>query len=168
MNGNGRYDQSGFTLIELSVATAVFAMGLGSFSLLLLLAVQGTVESQHQSVAVNHADSMAQRVMMNSDAVGHYVFPMETAPHDCSPDHECTTTEMASGMIADWQRRVKAELPGGRGVVCRDASPNDGDSDDPACSGSGYPVVKVLWAEPPQANGDSPESRRVVSRLPLP
>ena len=37
-----RVTQCGFSFIELSVATAIFSMGLGSLAIMMLAAVQGT------------------------------------------------------------------------------------------------------------------------------
>jgi type IV pilus assembly protein PilV len=159
--------QNGFTLLEVSVATALFSLGLGSFSLLLLLAVQGTVETQHHSIAVHQADSLAEMILMNSDAVGHYVYPVESSPDSCAPGLDCSPEQIAASTLARWQQSLGQQLPGGRGLVCLDSSPYDGDPDNPACSGSGGPVIKILWREPSSNPETGVEVKRVVSNLPI-
>jgi hypothetical protein len=68
---------------------------------------------------------------------------------------------------------VAADLPGGNGLLCLDGTPEDGAGDDPACDGSGTPVIKVFWDAPAEQQGSEleaaeSEARRHVSRLPLP
>jgi len=58
MNGRFRFFQSGFSLIELSIATTIFSMGLGSLSLMMLAAIHGTAEARHQTVATMQASSL--------------------------------------------------------------------------------------------------------------
>jgi len=166
MTKNTTGAQKGFTLLEISVATALFSMGLGSFSLLLLLAVQGTAETQHRALAVHQADSLAELILMNSDAVGHYVYPIEAGPNDCAPGLECSPGQLAGSSLARWQQSIGHELPEGRGLVCLDSSPEDGSPDNPACSGTGDAVIKILWREPSSKPGGEVENKRVVSTLP--
>lgn len=168
MRKTGSVGQNGFTLVELSVATAIFSMGLGSFSLLLLLAVQGTTESRYHSMAVSQSASLSELVMMNSDALGHYVNPAPEADLDCSLDSSCTPEQMAASSLGDWQSRLSRKLPGGQGLVCLDSSPDDGDVSDPACDGGGNPVIKIFWEKPASGSGDEHIAPRHVARLPRP
>lgn len=161
-----QFGSRGFSLIELSIATAVFSMGVSSFSLLLLLALQGTAESRYQSVAVTQVESLAERVLMNSDAVGHYIYPADSSSTACN-GATCTPQQLAWSDISEWQAALARGLPDGTGVVCRDASPDDGSGSDASCDGSGSPVIKVFWDEPVNNDGDE-SSKRLVSRLPLP
>lgn len=166
MQRGGKYHLKGFSLIELSIATAVFSMGIGSFSLLLLLALHGTAESRYQSTAVTQAESMAERVLMNPDAVGHYIYPAAASPGACNAV-ACTPEEMAFADVSEWRAALARSLPRGTGIVCRDASPDDGDGSNAACDDSGGPVIKVFWNEPVNEE-DEDSARRLVSRLPLP
>jgi type IV pilus assembly protein PilV len=155
----------GFSFIELSVATAVFSMGLGSLSLMMLAAVQGTAEARHHTVATSQADSMAEMIAMSADAYGHYVYPPESKLVSCD-EGSCQSEAMAAGNMKFWQENLREELPGGGGLVCRDSTPDDGNLHDPSCDGSGNVVIKVFWEESRHRNAEGGELRRVVSRLP--
>jgi type IV pilus assembly protein PilV len=157
--------QRGFSLVELSVAAAIYSMGLGSLSLLLLLAVHGTTGARQDTVAAMHADSLAEMIAMSSDAVGHYVYPAGAAT--CDPPATCPAAALAAANLAAWQELVAADLPQGAGTVCRDLTPADGNAGDAACDGSGAPVVKVFWQTPGES-GPAAEDHRQVARVPLP
>jgi type IV pilus assembly protein PilV len=147
-----RFFQSGFSLVELSVAMAVFSMGLGSLSMMLLVAIHGTAEARHQTVAAIQVSSLAEMIAMSSDAYGHYINPPESGIH--------------AGNMALWQSQLGNELPGGGGLVCRDSTPDDGNADNPSCDGTGGVVIKVFWTEPRQREPEDDGLRRLVSRLP--
>jgi type IV pilus assembly protein PilV len=152
MNWQFRIFQSGFSLVELSVAMAVYSMGLGSLSMMLLTAIYGTTEARHQTVATIQASSLAEMIAMSSDAYGHYIHP--------------PVSDMAIGNMNFWQTQLRNTLPGGDGLVCRDSTPDDGNADDPSCDGSGAVVIKVFWAESRHEDPEDSGQRRLVSRLP--
>ncbi len=154
----------GFSLVELTVAVAIFSMGIGSFSLLLLLALQGTLESRLQSVAVSQVRSLAESVEMLPTVAGN--FPQASSSPACLQGSVCTPMQMAAATLQQWQAQLAREIPGGRGTVCRDSTPADGSVRDARCDGAGDRVVKVFWTEP-GASGHEIEDRRMVARLPL-
>jgi type IV pilus assembly protein PilV len=160
-----QFRQGGFSLLELSVATAIYSMGLGSVSMMLLLAVQGTATARLETAAALHAASLAEAIAMSSDAVGHYLYPVDGAA--CAPESVCGEDELAAWNLRDWQARVAADLPQGAGLLCRDRTPADGTGLDAACDGSGPPVIKIFW-ETGSGDGPSLGSHRRVSRLPVP
>jgi type IV pilus assembly protein PilV len=160
---------AGFSLLELTVAMAVFSMGMGGFSLILLASMQGTAEARYQTAAALHAESLAEMIVLNSDAVGHYVNPVAPPPGDClGAGADCGPDAIAAAYLDAWGKGIGADLPEGTGLVCLDSNPEDGTAATPACDGGGGPVVKVFWQEPrrPDAEGDG--QRRAVVRLPLP
>ena len=165
MRSEIKFRQHGFSLIELSMAAAIYSMGLGGVSLMLLLAVQGTATARLDTAAALHAGSLAEAIAMSSDAIGHYLYPLETAT--CSPGALCGEDELAAWNLRSWQARVAADLPHGAGLLCRDSTPADGNALDPACDDGGPPVIKVFW-ETAAENGGEPEIHRHLSRLPLP
>ena len=61
----------------------------------------------------------------------------------------CTSPALVA--IADfeqWAGEVAAQLPSGKGVVCKDSTPEDGDKADPKCDGLGSVLaVKVWWGD---------------------
>lgn len=163
MKKPGGYLESGFSFIELSVATAIFSMGLGSLSLMMLAAIQGTAEARHQTVASSQVESMAEMIAMSSDAFGHYVFPVED---QACKDEGCAGKGTAAANLAHWQQSLRDELPGGAGLVCRDSTPHDGEAANPACDGAGPLVIKVFWEESRHGQRADGSWRRAVSRLP--
>jgi type IV pilus assembly protein PilV len=158
--------QQGFSLVELSVATAIYSMGLGSLSLMLLLAVQGTSEARLQTTAVARADSLAEMILMTADAAGHYALPAAPAAASCDLAQVCSPAEMAAWQLDSWQHRLAAELPAGQGTVCHDSTPEDGNTEDAACDGEGGAVIKILWQQPPADPGPHPSPARHVLQLP--
>ncbi|MCU0990672.1 MAG: hypothetical protein MUE63_14100 [Xanthomonadales bacterium] len=93
------HGQRGFSLIELGVATAIYSMGLGSLSMLMLLAVHGTSGARLETAAVMHSASLAEMIAMNSDAIGHYAFHSGTGP--CDDGRPCSADELAATNLAD-------------------------------------------------------------------
>jgi len=156
----------GFSLVELTVATAIYSMGLGSLSLMLLLAVQGTAEARLETIAAVQAGSLAEMILMTSDAAGHYALPPGQGAAGCNPAQGCTLEELAVWQLDSWRRQLATELPGGKGLVCHDSTPHDGDTEDPACSGDGGSVIKVFWLRPEGASEADASPTRHVVRLP--
>jgi len=162
-----QFTESGFSLIEVTVAAAIFSMGLAGLSLLLLTAVMGTAEAGHQTVASTKASSLAELIAMNSDATGHYINPLPPADYFCVDGDTCSGEQLASAELGAWQQELADELPRGHGLVCRDSTPDDGHSADAACDGEGNLVVKVFWLESRHLNDEDGGLRRLVSRLSL-
>jgi type II secretory pathway pseudopilin PulG len=149
--GNGKIRQMtvtadknaiGFSLVELSVATALLSMGLAGFSLLMGLALNGTSEAGYQSLAATQASAMTELYLIS----GHATPP-------------ATEYEAWTDGISRW-------LPSGRGLMCLDSTPEDGSIDNPACDEMGRPVIKLFWQVPPIDGDDG--ARRLVARLPGP
>jgi type IV pilus assembly protein PilV len=157
--------QSGFSMIELVVATAIFSMGLGSLSIMLLASVHGTAEARHRTVATTQANSLAEMIALQSDAFDHHINPPGADMPACSEDF-CTGDSPATSDLQSWQSQLALELPGASGLVCRDGTPDDGSATDSSCDGSGALVVKVFWSEARHEQAEDKGRRRVVSRLP--
>lgn len=158
-------NQTGFSMIELVVATAIFSMGLGSLSILLLASVHGTAEARHQTVATTQASSLAEMIALQSDAYGHSVNPPGAHSPACSQDF-CAGNHAGSSELQAWREHLARELPGASGMVCRDSTPDDGNATDTSCDGNGGLVVKVFWIEARHEKAEDQGRRRVVSRLP--
>jgi type IV pilus assembly protein PilV len=159
--------QTGFSLIEVMVAAAIFSMGLAGLSMLLLTAVMGTAEAGHHTVASTKASSLAEMIALNPDALGHYINPQALEDYSCLDGEGCSGGQLAAEELGAWQRDLAAELPRGRGLVCRDSTPDDGYSADAACDGEGGMVVKVFWLESRHINDEDGGLRRLVARLSL-
>jgi type IV pilus assembly protein PilV len=155
--------QKGFSLLELSLATAIYSMGLGSLSLMMLFAVQGTTEARLTTNATMQIASLAEMILMNSDAAGHYALPPGTTATFCGLGNACSPEEMAAWQLEHWRKRLAADLPNGRGLVCRDLTPIDGDLGDAACDGEGGQVIKVFWQAPASHSvPDSAPARQIL------
>ncbi len=157
--------ESGFSLIEVLIAAAIFSTGLGGLSMLLLTAVMGTAEASHQTIASTRASSLAEMISMNSAASGHYINPLPGASA-CVIGEYCSGEQLASADFNHWLGELTHELPMGSGLVCRDSTPDDGHSADPACDGIGSLVIKVFWMETRHLNDEDGGLRRLVARLP--
>jgi Tfp pilus assembly protein PilV len=156
--------QDGFSLVELSVATAIYALGLGSLSLMMLLAVRGTGTAGDEAAATFHGSSLAEMILMHSDAIGHYALPSENPAVSCDGLEGCSAEEMAAWQLHLWQQKLADDLPGGHGLVCRDSTPHDGAIQDPACDGTGGYVVKIFWSDPDtMVDGNRISDRQVFS-----
>ena len=169
IRGIGLFSFKGFSLIELSMAMAIFSMGLGGISLMLLVAVKGTTSADHQTIANMHSSSLADMILMTSDAVGHYINPLPGQLAACiGVDQSCSQDQLAAGFMADWAANLDADLPNGKGLVCLDGTPDDGNADMPSCDGTGSTVIKVFWQESSDGGNEAVSEQRLVSRLPVP
>lgn len=128
-----RRRQGGFGLLEVVVAAAIFSLGLGSMSLLLLLAVQGTLAPRSATFAALHARSFVEAMRLVPDGAT----AAGPAPASCTPAAACSPAEMAASITESWLAQVERDLPTGRGLVCRDSALDD------ACPGDG--TVAVTW-----------------------
>ena len=166
MHRPGRLRSRGFSLLELAMALAIFATGLGAFSLLLLMSVRETASSHTQTLAVSQARSLSNQLRMLSSIGGT---SNDREGNDaCLSGSICPPGSMADAMLTSWRRGLSDSLPGGDGTICRDATPHDGVAGTDGCDGLGNPVVKVFWQEPGRLSEDSPEFRRVVVQAGLP
>lgn len=156
--------QSGFSMVELVVAAAVFSMGLGSLSMMMLASIHGTIEARHRTIAITQANSLAEMISMQSDAYGHYINPPGSGSLNCD-ENTCQGENMAGANMLAWQRHLAAAVPGSIGLVCRDSTPDDGDASNPSCDGRGALVVKVFWTEHRHQDAPDGGQRRAVSTL---
>lgn len=168
MNNRLNFRHWGFSLVELSIATAVLSMGLGGLSLMMMLAVHGTSDARYRTLATSEVSSLAELILMNRDSFEHFIDPAPLMYEDCSQAEHCSDGERASGMVNSWRVRVQGELPAGDGLVCRDSTPDDGSTGNPACDNAGDPVIKVFWNNGNDADEQAENTQRVVSRLSRP
>lgn len=160
-----RRDWGGFSLIEMLVATSVFAFGMGGMASLMLAASGGMSEAGHETIAHLGADAMAATLQLAPAALDHLANPPQTVPL-CMENESCTSEEWLAAQYLIWRARMARELPGGAGIVCRDSTPMDGGPEAPACDGGGPAVVKVLWRAPRHAHDRDQGVRRAVSQVP--
>lgn len=155
----------GFSLIEVLIATGVFSVGMSGMAALMLAAAGGMAEAERETVVHLGGAAMSATLQLGPAALEHLANPPASVPL-CFEDRSCTHEDWILGRYLMWRARVRAELPNGEGVVCRDSTPMDGDDSDPACDGTGPVAVKVFWREPRHAHDEDGGIRRAVQQVP--
>ena len=130
--------QNGFTLIEVLISVFVLALGVIGAAGMQLNAMRTGQQSGFQTIAVQLATEMADKMRANAkqlnqaDSANPYLLSYNSAT-DAAPSVPgkicygstvtCSDAELASFDIYEWEKRLKEALPGGRVVICRDATP---------------------------------------------
>jgi type IV pilus assembly protein PilV len=134
---------------------------------MMLTSVHGTQKAQDQTTATMQASSLAELILMNPAAIGHYINPPEPANVNCYVPVGCSAADWAAGNLSRWQSELEQSLAQSTGLVCRDGTPDDGDAAQPACDGTGSAVVKVFWPDPHGGDdANAGEQRAVVQVVP--
>lgn len=150
--------QAGFTLVEVLVTLVIFAFGMLGVAGLQLISLANMDSAQYRSIATLKATDMAERIRANPGLnyngvtgadnacrTAHYN-SRNAAPANCSP------SDMAADDVWDWGAELAGRLPGGRGKVCYDGTPEDGTPAAPACDGNGTTLaIKVWWNDKPRS-----------------
>ena len=172
----------GFTLVEILIAIGVFSIGLLGIAGLQVSGMRFTKGAEVRATAAMQAATMADRMRANRAAVqdGNYntqgTMPT-SSDKDCATV-SCTPAETATYDLLNWNTSAgntkptqsNADLlPGGRGVVCIDSTPDDGSTTSWACdnTGSMY-AIKLLWTERTTSGSDGTDSateQRMVMRV---
>jgi type IV pilus assembly protein PilV len=145
--------QHGFGLVEVLVTLVILAFGLLGVAGLQASALRSTVESGSRGMAVRMANDMAERLRLEPQQLAAY---LTAAASDqsaadssaCYGSGGCSGTTRVNAAVGEWQRQLALRLPGGEGIVCRDASPQDGTVRTAAdCTGAATDplVIKVFW-----------------------
>jgi len=159
-----RAAQRGFTLLEILIAIVIFSIGLLGIAGLQIAGMRFTHGSQLRSAAVLQAESMADLMRANAFAVRRGLYNAVNYPGGAMPDDFptdcaaslCTAEDRAAYDLVTWNlstdglpREANEDvLPLGVGVVCRDSTPDDGDSADWACDDEGNVyAIKLEWQE---------------------
>lgn len=151
----------GFTLVEILIAVVIFSIGLLGIAGLQVAGMRFTHGSQLRTIAVSQVESMADLMRANPYAVekGLYNVKETTIPETDTPDCaavECTSVERAAYDLKTWNYPLenapiqsnRDTLPSGDGMVCRDSTPNDGETGAWACDNTGdVYAIKVQWQE---------------------
>ena len=154
---------SGFSLVEVMVASVILALGLSGLAGLLLGNVSGTGAAGNQTMGMLFAAGLGAEISSSPAAFDTYLSEPPQVRPDCDEAHNCTPAQFAQHNLKQWQIALALQMPGGTGLVCRDATPLDGDRVDPACDGFGPGIVKVFWRSP--AGSSNADSERAVLEL---
>jgi type IV pilus assembly protein PilV len=147
--------QSGATLLEVMIAILILSFGLLGMIGLIINSFKLTSSSNFRTVAAQQAYSIADTVRSDILLLAKFQDPSGTALADCLKEAGCTKDDMHLHEVAMWSARLASMLPQGRGTICSDATPNDGDPGNWECDApvaapgvpSGPFVVKVCWVE---------------------
>jgi type IV pilus assembly protein PilV len=173
---------TGFTIVEVLVAIIVLALGLIGGTAMQLAALRTRHQSALLSNAVRLASGMADKMRANAPQLRRddddnpylnldYDAVSAAAPapaQQCFAGAPCTSEQLASFDIYELKQQLKAELPGGRVVICRDENAWDpvAKSLGWVCSGAaGAPIViKLGWrGKNPDGSAPSAASRPSVA-----
>ncbi len=160
-----RIRERGFSLVEVLVSILVLALGVLGAAGMQLTALRTTHRSALQSVALQLAAEMADKMRANDSQMkqpdGDNLFlavdyrsatdkTPASPPQSCYAG-DCDAQQLAKFDIHDWERRIRDELPDGRARICRDVTPWDPSAHafKWSCdSGSGASlVIKVGWQQ---------------------
>lgn len=118
-------ENSGFTLIEVLIATVILAGGLLGMAAIQATGLKNNLSAYQRSQATQLAYSMADRMRANMNAAGTYatVATSATAAQGQSAKATCLTTTgcsvayMAENDIYEWYTKVSRILPSGEGII---------------------------------------------------
>jgi len=134
------------------IAVFVIAIGLLGVAALHATSLRSTSDSGNRSEAVRLTYDMADRLRQDPNNLAAILAIGTTNGRaadstTCYTGAGCTGAVSAASQFGEWQRQLTLRVPGGQGVVCRDASPLDGTGEGaPACTGlAGDPVVVKVW-----------------------
>jgi type IV pilus assembly protein PilV len=132
---------AGFSLIEVLIAVLVLALGVIGAAGMQLTALRTTQQSTFQTTALELAAEMADKMRANASQMKQadnlflkVDYQSATGTDPAAPEKlcysktaSCGADELAKFDIYEWETRVKANLPGGRALICRDSAPWDSD-----------------------------------------
>jgi len=136
---------SGFSLLEVLIASTVFSLGLAGFAALLLTSIIGSTQARREGIAAMAAASLSEQIRMNPVAMDRYLNPAENISIICAGGNQCTPEQQADYDFKLWQLELADSIQNASGLVCRDETPQDGVEGNDQCDGSGPPVIKIFW-----------------------
>ncbi len=149
---NTRHRCNGFSLLEVLIASTVFSLGMAGLAALLLASISGSAAARRMGMASMAAASLAEQIRLNPTALHRYLDPPESISQLCTGTNECTADQQADYDFKHWQLDLSDNIPGALGVVCHDATPQDGAYDSNRCDGSGSVAIKIFWRDPAGEN----------------
>ena len=158
-------EDTGFSLIEVLVASTVFSLGLAGFTALLLSSIIGSAEARREGIAAVAAASLAEQIRLNPTALDRYINPPEYVSRICSGNNSCSPKHQADYDFRLWQLELSDSIKNARGLVCRDETPQDGIEGNSQCDGTGPLVIKIFWNGQSMDKGNMSSSHRFWLQL---
>lgn len=167
-----RRQAAGYALLEALVAVIVAAVGFIGAARMQTFGMQLSSSAQWRQKAQLLGYQMTDRIRANQlGADANAYDSLTTGGTNCllATTGCATPAQAAVADYQEWAADVAAQLPAGRGVVCKDSTPEDGTAAAPACDGLGRVIaVKVWWSEKvstttdTQTNANPPVTRFVT------
>ena len=138
-------------MVEVLVTVVVISFGLLGLAGLQATSIRNNHGSHLRFLVTQQAYDMTDRIRANLAGVkaGHYDsvsgIPDKNDCISATTGTGCTPAQLASQDVRQWNNTNKELLPSGRGIVCRDSSPDDGEPTATACSGGTAPLVIKIW-----------------------
>ncbi|MES3009118.1 MAG: type IV pilus modification protein PilV [Pseudomonadota bacterium] len=155
----------GTTLLEILISLLIVAIGLLGIVSLQTASLRYSQSAYLRSQATVLASDMLERVLANQHGVvlGAYEGQTGALSSSCTTPSGCDAAVMAGNDIAEWQSALQQDLPEGAGVVCVDATPEDGtpqanECDEPGGGTASAYAVKVWWDD----DRDAVAERRIT------
>ena len=164
--------QRGFTLLEILITVLIMSIGLLGLAGLQVTSLKNNHSSYQRTQVTLLAYDIVDRMRSNPTAIatGNYVakgsytvtasgsthtISAPAATAGCTTTAGCTVSAMASTDINQWRVLLADKLPGGEGVICLDATPDDGTSaGSHSCDNAGTVyAVKIWWNDDKNAAG---------------
>ncbi|MDE2159498.1 MAG: type IV pilus modification protein PilV, partial [Burkholderiales bacterium] len=141
----------GIALFEALIAVLLLSLSALAYAALQMRGLSTNSSAMWRSKAVQLAQEMADRMRANQAGVAAGAYQNLLVPGAapaCGPASACTPAQVAALDYSAWSAEVALALPGGSGVVCLDATPDDGSAGAPACDGAaGTYAIKLFWTE---------------------
>lgn len=141
----------GIALMEALIGVLLLSMAALAYAALQMRGLTGNASAMWRSKATLLAYEMADRLRANPTGVADGRYASLTTASEapaCGNSSACTPANMARLDHTQWSAALANDLPQGSGVVCLDATPDDGVAAAPACDGAGTVfAVKVFWRE---------------------
>jgi type IV pilus assembly protein PilV len=149
---------NGYLMIEVLIATLVFAMVSATLLLLQIKTTGSSSNSSNRTMAVAYANELADKMRANRNgAISGYYNAGVKANNSCkvvnystvsSSVSSCTTQQMAQDDLMETNSSVTNTLPAGNFVVCLDSAKSLGTPTAPNCDGAGSEyVIKIFWKD---------------------
>lgn len=153
------FKQKGFSLVEVLVTLVIFTVGLLGIIKLQLVGLNLASDSYYRTVAAIQANDMIDRMRANhaetSLGTGSAYNNNATgvSHSSCYDTTGCSVKELAEQDLYEWSQNIAAKLPSGKGIVCIDSTPTDGNNNNFQCdnviNNSTAPIfaIKIIWYE---------------------
>lgn len=161
--------QRGVALFEAMIAVLLLSLSALAYAALQMRGLSSNSSALWRSKAVQLTQEMSDRMRANQAGVraGNYDLLLSPgAAPACGSAAACSPAQTAALDYSAWSTAVANALPGGTGVVCLDATPDDGRPAAPGCDGTaGTFAVKVFWTERGLTAARATEDSRVAVGL---